>query len=184
MQIGFYFDQSRCIGCYACVAACRSWNQLDQEMPDLIQIESQERGEFPDLFLSHLFLTCFHCAEPTCIPACPDGLLMKRAEDGIVVITDPEQCTSCQLCVEACPYDAPKIVTDSKVNIIKCNLCSDRIGEDRAPACVATCPTAALDAGPMEELIAKYGDSRELEGFADYRQTSPSIIFQAMNLKK
>ena len=184
MQIGFYFDQSRCIGCYACVAACRSWNQLDQEMPDLIEIVSQEQGEFPNVSLSHLFLTCFHCAEPTCIPACPEGILMKRAEDGIVVITDPEQCTSCELCVEACPYDAPKMVSGGKVNIVKCNLCLDRLSEGKAPACVATCPTEALAVGPMKELITKYGEVRELEGFADYHQAKPQIVFRAMSLKK
>lgn len=184
MQIGFYFDQSRCTGCYNCVAACRSWNQLDQEMPDLIEIVSEERGKFPNVSLSHLFLTCFHCAEPTCIPACPDGLLVKRAEDGIVVITDPEQCTSCQLCVEACPYDAPKMVTGGKVNIVTCNMCLDRLGEGKAPACVTACPTEAVDAGLMEELIARHGELRELEGFADYRQTNPSIVFRAMSLKR
>lgn len=184
MQFGFYFDQSRCIGCYACVAACRSWNELDQETSDLIEIGTQERGEFPNLSLKHLFLTCFHCAEPACIQACPDGLLMKRPEDGIVVITNSEQCTSCQLCVEACPYDAPKIVTGNKINIVKCNLCIDRIIEDRPPTCVATCPTEAIDAGPMEELITKYGELSEVEGFADYHQTSPSIVFRAMNPKK
>ena len=182
MQIGFYFDQSRCIGCYACVAACRSWNELDDEMPDLVQIVSQEGGEFPNVSLSHLFLTCFHCVEPACIPACPDGLLVKRAEDGIVVITNPEQCTSCGLCVEACPYEAPKIVTGGKVNIAQCNLCLDRVSQGKPPACVATCPTEALEVGPMEELIAKHGKLRELEGFADYRQTNPSIVFRAMSL--
>lgn len=183
MEIGFYFDQSRCIGCYACVAACRSWHQLDQEMPDLIEIASQEQGEFPNVSLSHLFLTCFHCAEATCISVCPDGLLVKHAEDGIVVITDPKQCTGCQLCVEACPYDAPKIVTGSKVNIVKCNLCLDRLSQSKAPVCVATCPTEALDVGPMEELIAKYGNLRELEGFADYHRTNPQIVFRAMSLR-
>ena len=184
MQIGFYFDQSRCIGCYACVAACHSWHQLDQETPDLIEIVSQERGEFPNVSLSNLFLTCFHCAEPTCIPACPDGLLVKRAEDGIVVITNPEQCTSCELCLKACPYDAPKISSRGKVNIVKCDLCVDRLNQNRAPACVATCPTEALDVGIMEGLVAKYGNLRELEGFTDYRETKPQIIFRAMSFKK
>ncbi len=180
MQTGFYFDQSRCIGCYTCVAACRSWNQLPETAPDMVRISSKEDGDFPTVSLKHLFLTCFHCAEPACVPACPDKLLVKRAEDGIVVITDPKQCTSCQLCVEACPYGAPKVVTAGKVNIVKCNMCLDRISEGKAPACVATCPTGALDAGPMQELIAKYGQLRELEGFADYRKTNPSIIFQAI----
>ena len=184
MQIGFYFDQSRCIGCYACVAACRSWHELDQEMPDIIDIISQERGEFPNVSLTHLFLTCFHCDQPACIPACPDGLLMKRAEDGVVIITDPALCTNCMLCVEACPYDAPKMTAGGRVNILKCNMCIDRLGEGKAPACVATCPTEALDVGPMEDLIRKYGELRELEGFADYHRTNPSVIFRAMNTVK
>ncbi len=64
MQMGFYFDQSRCVGCYVCVAACRSWNQLDQEMPNPVEIRTREQGEFPILSVTHLFLTCFHCAEP------------------------------------------------------------------------------------------------------------------------
>jgi anaerobic dimethyl sulfoxide reductase subunit B (iron-sulfur subunit) len=184
MQIGFYFDQSRCIGCYACVAACRSWNQLGPEMPDLIQLVSEERGEFPNVSLSPLFLTCFHCTKPDCVPACPEGLLAKRTEDGIVVINNQELCTSCGLCVEACPYDAPQIVSGGEKNIVKCNLCLDRLSEGRSPACVATCPTEALDTGPMEELMAKYGELRGLEGFADYHQTNPSVIFRAMSLIK
>ena len=180
MQIGFYYDQSRCIGCHTCVAACRSCNELGPEQPDIIRLFSWERGEFPKVSLTHLVTPCFHCAEPGCIPACPEGLLVKRAEDGIVAITDPEQCTECKLCVDACPYDAPKMVTGGKINIVKCNMCLDRLSKSKAPACVANCPTEALDVGPMEELIAKYGELRELEGFADYRQVKPSIVFRAM----
>jgi len=38
------------------------------------------------------------------------------------------------------------------------------------------CPLRALDAGPMEELDQKYGDSREAVGF-DFRKTAgPSIV--------
>ncbi len=177
MQIGFFFDQSRCIGCYNCVAACRSWNQLDREMPDLIEIVNQEHGEFPNVSLTHLFLTCFHCAEPKCVPACPDGLLKKRDEDGIVIIENPELCSGCELCIPACPYGALKL--NGPRNIIKCDLCIDRIAEDKPPACVANCPTEALEAGPIDELIAEYGQLRELSGFPDYLFTKPSIIFRA-----
>lgn len=183
MQIGFFFDQSRCIGCFTCVAACRSWNELDQGMPDLIEIVKQEQGKFPRVSMTHLFITCLHCAEPRCIPACPNGLLVKRAEDGIVVIYNPEQCTACQFCVEACPYGGPKMVTGDKINIVKCNMCLDRLIEGKSPACVANCPTEALDAGPMDELIAKYGGLRELEGFPDYRRTKPSIVLRARSYK-
>ena len=31
-QVGFYFDQTRCIGCYTCAVACKDWltNQVDR----------------------------------------------------------------------------------------------------------------------------------------------------------
>ena len=28
MQIGFYFDQTRCTGCSACRVACKDWNDI------------------------------------------------------------------------------------------------------------------------------------------------------------
>lgn len=179
MQTGFYFDQSRCTGCYACVAACRSWNELGQESPDPIVIGSQERGKFPNVSLTHLFVTCFHCAEPKCVTACPDGLLVKRAEDGIVVVENAEQCTACGLCVEACPYDAPKVGSGGSTRIVKCNMCLDRLAGGKPPACVAACPTAALDAGPMDKLTAQHGNRRVLAGLPDYRETKPSVTFKA-----
>ena len=177
MQIGFYFDQSRCIGCYSCVAACRSWHQLGQEIPDLIEITLQEGGGYPDSWLKHLFLTCFHCAEPACVPVCPEGLLMKRAADGIVIITDIALCIGCMLCVEACPYHAIK--TTCTARIVKCNLCIDRIKEDAMPACVHACPTEAIHVAPIDVLISQYGELRSLEGFPDHRVTQPSVIFRA-----
>ena len=179
MQIGFHFNEERCIGCYTCVAACRSWNELEQDIPDLIEIRESEQGEYPNISLSYLFFTCFHCATPSCTDVCPYDLVVKRAEDGVVVIDNPEQCTKCQLCVEACPYGAPKITTRGPKNIVKCNMCLDRLSEGRKPACVAACPTEALDVGPTQELIAKYGASSELEGFVDSHQVKPSIVFHA-----
>ena len=28
MQLAFYFDQTRCTGCYACVVACKDWHDI------------------------------------------------------------------------------------------------------------------------------------------------------------
>lgn len=184
-QIAFYFDQSRCIGCYTCVAACRSWKQLDRISPDLIQIISREQGEFPNVFLSFLFLTCFHCAEPPCIPACPLNLIQKRVEDGIVVVKDPGQCTGCQICIEACPYGAPKLMErdSARFSVLKCDLCLDRLERGKSPVCVTSCPVEALDAGPMKALIAKYGGYGKVEGFSNDRKVDPSVIFRAVGDK-
>ena len=28
MQLGFYFDQTRCINCFTCVVACKDWHDI------------------------------------------------------------------------------------------------------------------------------------------------------------
>ena len=178
MQLGFYFDQSRCIGCHTCVAACRSWNELPPEAPDLMRLASREEGAFPSVSLRHLVLTCFHCAQPACVDACLEGIIKKSEADGRVFITDADACTSCRLCQEACPYDAPQFGPDGGPAML-CSLCLDRLEQGDKPACVISCPVEALDAGPLDELIRKYGDTKCIPGFADPGLTGPSIIFKA-----
>ena len=178
MQIGFYFDQSRCTGCYSCVAACRSWNELPPESPDLIRLVSWEVGTFPNVSLRHLLLTCFHCSEPACAEACPEELIKKRDEDGRVFLTDVAACDSCRMCQEACPYEAPQFDSDGG-SVMLCSLCVDRLAEGNKPACVISCAVEALDIGPLEELVRKYGDIRSVSGFADPAVTRPSIIFKS-----
>jgi anaerobic dimethyl sulfoxide reductase subunit B (iron-sulfur subunit) len=156
MQIGFFFDQTRCIGCYNCAAACRSWKELDPQVPDLIQIVSRERGTFPQISLSYSFITCCQCVEPACVSACPEEIFVKRDHDGVVIITDHAGCTSCELCVESCAFNALKVAPGQKWKIVKCDMCLDRLSEGKAPACVAACPTEALGVGPMELLIQEH----------------------------
>jgi anaerobic dimethyl sulfoxide reductase subunit B (iron-sulfur subunit) len=60
----------------------------------------------------------------------------------------------------------------------KCDLCLDRWAERKKPICVNSCPMQAIDAGPLAELRAKYGDIRETEGFAYHEELVPSITFK------
>jgi anaerobic dimethyl sulfoxide reductase subunit B (iron-sulfur subunit) len=59
-----------------------------------------------------------------------------------------------------------------------CNFCIDRWAEGKKPACVQSCPTWALDAGPMDELRARYGDVRDADSFVYDDELIPSIIFK------
>jgi len=67
----------------------------------------------------------------------------------------------------------------------KCDLCIDRIKEGLKPACVASCPMRALDAGPIEELKEKYPDWTDTVDNLPNKKlsklntdTKPNIIFK------
>ena len=180
MQVGFYFDQTRCIGCFTCVVACKDWNDVSAGPASWKRLMTVEKGQYPDLFVAFLSTACYHCLEPVCVSACPVNAITKRDLDGIVVV-DSEACLgkdNCDMCLQACPYDAPQFGAEENAKMQKCHFCLDRLEENKKPACVDACPTLALDAGPIEELRAKYGDIREAEGFVCSEELSPSIVFK------
>ena len=47
-QMGFYFDQTRCTGCYACVVACKDWHDIDAGPVSWMRVNTIEKGKFLD----------------------------------------------------------------------------------------------------------------------------------------
>lgn len=180
MQIGFYFDQTRCTGCFTCVVACKDWHDVPPGPASWMRVSTIEKGKYPDLFVSHLSITCCHCADPTCLAACPVKAITKRQADGVVFV-DRDLCLghdNCDLCLQVCPYAAPQFGAEHNAKMQKCDFCVDRLAEGRAPICVASCPMRALDAGTLAELRAKYGAANEAEGFAYDAKVKPSVLFK------
>ena len=180
MQMGFYFDQTRCNGCFTCIVACKDWNDVDAGPASWRRVTTIEKGKYPNLFVAFLATACYHCAEPACVAACPVGAISKRELDGVVVVNQ-KTCLgkdNCDMCLQACPYDAPQFGAGENPKMNKCHFCLDRLEEGKKPACVDACPVRAMDAGPIEELRAKYGDVREAEGFVYSEELAPSIIFK------
>ena len=105
-QIGVYFDQTRCMGCDACVISCKQWHKLPPGPASWIRMKSIEEGLFPNPYLAFLPSRCFHCENPSCMPACPAGAIRKREEDGIVVV-DREKCLGRDACGQACSNACP-----------------------------------------------------------------------------
>jgi anaerobic dimethyl sulfoxide reductase subunit B len=185
MNKGFYFDQSRCIGCKTCTVACKDWHEheLGCEPADWIKVSSRETGKYPDISLSYLAQPCYHCAWAPCIAACPVEAIVKR-EDGIVTV-DRGLCLGkkCGLCSTACPYDTPQFGDEADAPMQKCDFCLDRWAEGRKPICVDACPTRALDAGSIEDLRLKYGDVRNAGGFV-YSTAGPCVTFKLKQLSR
>jgi Fe-S-cluster-containing dehydrogenase component len=59
-----------------------------------------------------------------------------------------------------------------------CDLCLDRLAENKNPICVDACPMIALDVGPMDDLKARYGETKEATGFVFSVETQPSAVFR------
>lgn len=103
-RYGMVIDTRRCVGCRACVVACKAENKTPPGVSYTVVVENGF-GERPDdrpLFLSK---PCFHCDDPPCVSVCPVGATFKRKQDGIVVV-DYDRCIGCRYCIVACPYQA------------------------------------------------------------------------------
>ena len=180
MQMGFYFDQTRCTGCFTCVVACKDWHDVPPGPASWMRVTTIEKGRYPDLFVAHLSVACYHCADPTCVAACPVKAITKRESDGVVLV-DRDLCLgheNCDLCLQVCPYDCPQFGAEHNAKMQKCDLCIDRLAEGRSPICVGSCPMKALEAGPLAELRPKYGVANEAEGFAYDAKVKPSVLFK------
>ena len=179
MQTGFYFDQTRCTGCYTCAVACKDWHDVPAGPAKWMRVLYSEEGEFPKVFVSYLASPCYHCANPFCVLVCPVDAITKRKDDGIVVV-DREKCLGGRecgtRCLTACPWDAPQFGAEDNAKMQKCDLCLERWAENKKPVCVEACPTRALDAGPHDELQAKYGEVREAHGFVYSPKGGPAIV--------
>ncbi|WP_457645265.1 4Fe-4S dicluster domain-containing protein [Profundibacter sp.] len=184
MQMGFIHNNVDCIGCRACEIACKDKNGLEAG-PRFRRVQYIEGGVFPNVFAFKVNMSCNHCAEPACLPACPTGAIWKRKDNGIVDI-DSTLCIGCRKCEAACPFGAPQF--DPAENVVKkCNMCVDEQEAGRKPYCVAACMMRVLDVGPIDQIDA--GDFattvvgpndrlvKQVKSMADPDLTNPSIRF-------
>ena len=168
-QCGILIDLNKCTGCNACIVACKQEFDLPPRMNALpgtkgfsfIRVECiGPEGEYPALSMYYQPILCMHCANPPCLEACLPEAIYKQS-DGLVLI-DSENCTACEACLEACPYDA--VCLDSEQGVArKCNLCLHRILGSQHPACAAACNAGAIDFGnvadPASEISKTHRES-------------------------
>lgn len=109
----------------------------DLNLDCLSEEERAQLFEIERITMFYLPRICNHCANPTCVAACPSGAIYKRGEDGIVLINQ-EKCRGWRACVAACPYK--KIYYSWKTGKSeKCILCFPRLETGQPPACFHSC---------------------------------------------
>ena len=173
--VGILYDATLCVGCQACMVACKQANEMEVETAvgeplwdapkdlsartlNIIKRYQNGTGAVKDRAIdgySFVKRQCMHCLDPACVSACPVSALTKDSVNGIVAYNE-KACIGCRYCQVACPYNIPKFQWESTTpRIVKCQLCRHLIAKGGISACCKVCPTGASLFGPVEELLVE-----------------------------
>jgi len=180
--VGMLIDTTLCIGCQACVSACREangvevkdtpfalagWNaahtwdtasDLDGRTLNVIKVWRDGTAEVKDREEDGFAFSkrhCLHCVDPSCVSVCPVSAMLKDPETGIVSY-DPDACIGCRYCTFGCPFGVPQFDLNGAFGQInKCEMCRHLQAVGEIPACCDVCPTGASLFGPVEALQAE-----------------------------
>lgn len=143
-------DFTKCIGCNACVYACKEENNLpEKEEKDLSATTYTVVKEKEGVFFRRL---CMHCNDPACASVCPVKAFEKTKEGAVVY--NPKKCIGCRYCIQACPFGVPTYEWQKTNPLVrKCIMCIQRQRQGKIPACAEACPTEATIFGDRNELL-------------------------------
>jgi formate dehydrogenase iron-sulfur subunit len=147
-------DITRCIGCRACVDACKTLHEFpgentETELSATAYTVLQDKGE--DRYVRQL---CMHCVTPSCVSVCPVSAFTKTAAGPVTY--DQSRCLGCRYCMVACPFSVPRYEWSKAVPAVrKCDLCIARLEQGQPTACTEACPAEATVGGTREELLAE-----------------------------
>lgn len=204
MRYAMAIDLKRCVGCHTCSVACKSANNLPNDIwwNRILTVGGEAMdtaaGTYPNNKMEFLPLNCQHCENPACVKACPVGATYKREEDGIVV-QNYDKCIGCRYCMVACPYSGvrqfnwkkPEYHVDFAVGdasatphqyntVEKCTFCANRLAEGKKPACMVLCPGRARYYGDLDDPsseISKAIQGRSYFHLLEEKGTKPSVFY-------
>ena len=146
-------NEERCLGCKTCVLECAMAHTdagtlieaLRSENPPQPRVHVEPLGEFG------MPMQCRHCDDAPCITVCPTDAIAQLSPDSPVLL-DADRCIGCKFCLIVCPFGVIDISRDGKA-MVKCDLCIERTKAGEEPACVAACPTGALQFVEVDDLL-------------------------------
>ena len=92
-RYGMVIDTKKCIGCHVCAMACKTENNLPNDVwwNRIFTDNGGEMGfdmvggSYPDnLQFGYIPVACQHCENPACVKVCPVGATYKDPETGVV----------------------------------------------------------------------------------------------------
>src|SRR4030042_5670961 len=125
-------DYLKCSGCRRCEIACtlshegKIWPEASRVRVFML---------VPGVEVPHL---CAQCSNYPCVASCEFKALSVNEQTGAVIV-DEETCTTCGVCIQACPGNVPHLNPSEKYIVI-CDLCG---GE---PECAKVCQRAGYRA--------------------------------------
>jgi Fe-S-cluster-containing dehydrogenase component len=172
--VGLLYDGTLCIGCKACISACKEANgmppdhegmsgeplwdaplDINGKTLNIIKAYRDGSGEHKDQEKDGYAFTkysCMHCVDPSCVSVCPVSAMTKDPVTGIVSYSK-DACIGCRYCVASCPFGVPRFTYDKAIpQISKCQLCKHRMAEGKFAACAEVCPTGATLFGRVDDL--------------------------------
>ena len=182
-QPAFFLNIQTCTGCKTCVIACKDKQNLPQGVRWRRVVEfsggewtRKKNGAFnQNVFAYYISVSCNHCQDPICVEVCPTKA-MNQDDHGIVCV-NPDLCVGCRYCEWACPYSAPQF-DQTQGRMTKCDFCREELEHGQNPACVAGCPTRALQFGEYDELAAKHGIGMRIPPLPPSEVTTPNFVLE------
>jgi len=169
-SLGVLYDNTRCIGCRTCEAACNKVNDLPppgRPFDDLSVLDNRRRTDAGKYMVINKYdrlakvkdplfarTGCNHCLEPACASSCFVRAYTKT-ESGAVTY-DSSVCVGCRYCMIACPFNIPTFEYNKVLSprVMKCTMCYDtRLVKGQLPGCVEACPTESFSFGKRKDLL-------------------------------
>ncbi|MCB2227382.1 MAG: hypothetical protein KQH53_11950 [Desulfarculaceae bacterium] len=163
-------DTSLCTACRGCQVACKQWHGLPgtkttqrgtyQNPPDFsgatykVVRFAEGRGHDGKPYWHFFSDGCRHCMDPGCMTADPGKAIVQDPATGAVIYTPATKKLNYRQVRSNCPYDIPRRNAQTK-ELVKCDLCLDRLRGNLVPACVKSCPTGAMHFGNRNEMLHK-----------------------------